>query len=255
MDGTTRERRAAAQRWFSEPGRRRVSRTYDDRETAASRWLCLEVALAQLGREPARVLDVGCGDGDGLVLAARRCPEAALTGLDPEPVEPPAELAGRDVAVVGGSAEAPPEAVSARGPFDLVLAHLCWALWPDPEAGLRATADLLAPAGLLYVVDVDGAPEAAPALLQTARDEDERAYLIDQHAASLRADEAAAIAARLGPGLRADVTRGGLGGRALGSPEALDLLGRAGVREALDAFPPGPAGLEDTVYHLRVRRD
>jgi len=251
-----RRRRARAQTWFADPALRAISRVYDDRETAASRRLSLEIALVDLGRPPGAVLDVGCGDGAQLVQAAERFPGARITGVDPETdlALPPALPAGADVRVVEGTAEDPGDETVARGPYDLVLVHLNWALWDDPAAGLARLAGLLAPGGLLYLVDVDGAPDAVEVLLRTAATEDESAYLRDQAAASFARDEAAAVVAALPPDVEGDVLPGGLGGAPLRSAAAGRYLGVREVRDALQAFAGAAEGGEQTVYHVRVRR-
>lgn len=256
-------RRAArrrAQAWFTDPALVPISSAYDRRETPASRRLALEVALADLGRSPGAILDLGSGDGEGLALAARRCPGARLTGVDPSPhatfdTAAIAALAGRDVVIARATAEDVGAEVRCRGPFDLVLAHLNWALWEEPAAGLRAVASLLAPGGLVYVVDVEGSASAAGALQATAQTSEEARYLADQSAASFLADEVDGLLGPVDPEFTVDVRRGGLGGHGFSSPRAGELARTEGVREALRAFPPAASpAAADAVLHVRVRR-
>jgi len=220
--------RGAAQAWYTEPERRRVARAVDSRLSRIARRLAFEVALDRLDREPERVLDAGCGDGEGLEDLRARLPDATLIGLEPEPGM--AALAeqrlGDDVLVVRDAA----------GPgrlgwvnADLVLCHLTLALWDEPVAGLQGMAEALAPAGLLYVVDLAGDALAEPAvraaLLSAARTDPERRFLEAQADASYTSAEIAQLC-RLAGLHAADVAVGGLGGAAIEGPTARSLYAR-----------------------------
>jgi ubiquinone/menaquinone biosynthesis C-methylase UbiE len=45
--------------------------------------LALAAAVLQVGRGPERILEIGCGDGDGVFFLAREFPSARVRGLDP----------------------------------------------------------------------------------------------------------------------------------------------------------------------------
>lgn len=100
------------------------------------------------------VVDIGCGPGTAVRVAARRC--AGATGIDPTPLM---LRLGRwltairrvpNAALVGGSAEALPLPDS--------TATVAWALsslhhWTDRAAGLAEARRILAPAGRILLVE------------------------------------------------------------------------------------------------------
>ncbi|MFC0552182.1 class I SAM-dependent methyltransferase [Planotetraspora thailandica] len=102
---------------------------------------------------PARVLDVGCGQGtQALRMAARG---HRVTALDSS-----RELLARltaaltpdlDVEVVHGSAEELP-----AGPFDVVMCHGVLMYFDDPEPVIRSIADATAPGGLVSLLVRNG---------------------------------------------------------------------------------------------------
>jgi ubiquinone/menaquinone biosynthesis C-methylase UbiE len=109
------------------------------------------VAAPQPGE---RVLDVGTGRGAALWPAAEAVgPTGHVTALDlsARMVAATADEARRRglgwVEVVRDDAAEP----SAPGPFDVVLSSLVLFFLPDPGAGVRAWADLLAPGGRMAV--------------------------------------------------------------------------------------------------------
>jgi len=247
-----RRRRAAA--WFTDPGLRETSRRFDSAYTREARRLFHEVALHRLGRAPARVLDVGCGDGEGLADLARRLPGAELVGIDPSSDEVRRARARTGVRVEQAGAEALPAGL---GRFDLVLCHLNFGLWERPVDGLRGMAAAAAPGGLVYVLDLAGdTPADVRALLLDQLEGAERAYLADQLAASLTAGEVADLAERAGlpdpvllpgvsaglPGRPEDVGRAMAGNPALA--RAARRAGRAGLRTPRAA---------ESVLHLTFR--
>ncbi|GAA2834813.1 hypothetical protein GCM10010452_73870 [Crossiella cryophila] len=230
--------RRHAQRWFTDPGLSPVSTTYDQRETMISACVALSVGISELGRTPDRVLDVGCGGGTMLEIAAKQLPDSALFGLDPH--RPSIEAARTRLADTGAelfalaAGELPGSAAAARiGQADLVLVHLCLGLWTDPVTELAAVLDLLAPGGLCYVVDLIRPAALDPATLDpflaAAATEAERDYLRDQVTASLSATEAAELAEQLTAvaGVTAEIRTGDFNGFATGDPAtaiALHLL-------------------------------
>lgn len=253
--------RERARGWFKYPVRSRVSSRYDERETATSRSLCLEVGLALCGRPPSRLLDVGCGGGALLERAREVLPEAELAGVDP--VEPAIAAAERRFGGDPGillsvmAAEDLARQKDRFGHFDLILVHLSLALWNDPLQGLTRLTEMLAPGGTCYVVDLlrpeswDGKtiPEG-----MGAADEEERDYLRDQLAASLAMEEFRGIAdetarrtgtrARYG-GAGSAVIRRGRPRRAGSGP---DHRGSPGFSPP--AVPRSPEAVRSTAWHI-----
>jgi SAM-dependent methyltransferase len=108
----------------------------------------LEAALDSLHGPPARVLDIGTGTGRAAAAAARRFPEANVTGVDlseemvriaGENLDP--ELAGRVTFALGDASAVPFDDAS----FDLVI-HL------NVPVFFGETARLLRPGGHAIVV-------------------------------------------------------------------------------------------------------
>jgi len=117
--------------------------------------------LDRAGPRPgARVLEIGCGTGNLLLLAKRRCPDADLAGLDPDPAalwraRRKADRAGLAVRLDRGFAADLPYPDES---MDLVLSafmlhHLEQADVPRALAEVRR---VLRPGGQLHVVDVAG---------------------------------------------------------------------------------------------------
>lgn len=230
-------RRARAASWFEEPERRAVSLDFDAAYTADARTLFHEVALHRLGRAPRRVLDVGCGDGEGLEALACRVPDPELGGIDVSAVE--VARARRRVAdrIEHMAAE---ELPGRLGRFDLVLCHLNLGLWEDPVAGLRGMARTLAPGGLAYVLDLWGdTPLPVRAALLARVHGLEREYLRDQLDASLGRGEVDQLVSRAGLE-HAEVLDGATAGLG-GSPEE---VGLAMAREPRLARAARRAGVE-----------
>jgi len=106
------------------------------------------VALANLS--PAdRFLDIGCGPGAALEEALKT--GANVAGVDPSPAmvaKAKKRAAGADVKV--GSAEDLP---FPDGHFTVVINVLSFHHWADRETGLKEILRVLAPGGLLHVVE------------------------------------------------------------------------------------------------------
>ncbi len=110
----------------------------------------LDIA-AGLAPSPTAILDVGCGTGALLRMAAQRFPAATRTGIDP------AER------MIEGATQADPTArlhVAAAerlpfddGAFDLVLSTNSFHNWSDQSAGIAEIGRVLAEDGALVLVD------------------------------------------------------------------------------------------------------
>ncbi|HEX3778734.1 MAG TPA: class I SAM-dependent methyltransferase [Pseudonocardiaceae bacterium] len=114
---------------------------------------------ARLVAAPVAVLDVGCGTGSLLRMAAERFPDAACTGVDP---------AARMIAVAERTAReapagqlrrmgfrcAPAEALPfADREFDLVVSTDSFHNWTDQATGIAEIGRVLVPGGHLVLVD------------------------------------------------------------------------------------------------------
>ncbi|WP_147116192.1 class I SAM-dependent methyltransferase, partial [Pseudonocardia sulfidoxydans] len=116
--------------------------------------------LVQAGIEPGtRVLEIGCGTGNLVLLAAGAEPGAVITGIDPDPeaiawARRKAARAGSAVALQEGFAE---EIPMADGSVDRVLSSfmLHHVSAPDRVLALREARRVLAPGGRLHLVDID----------------------------------------------------------------------------------------------------
>ncbi|MGH3714078.1 MAG: class I SAM-dependent methyltransferase [Micromonosporaceae bacterium] len=95
----------------------------------------------QLPAAPARVLEVGCGPYGGFVPALREAGYRAV-GVDPEAPD------GDDFRQVSFEEYDPPHA------YDAVIACLSLHHVPDPEAAAAKLAELLAPDGVVVVVEL-----------------------------------------------------------------------------------------------------
>ncbi len=109
--------------------------------------------------EGGSVLEIGCGTGRNLVLAARRYPSARLHGLDISAemlASAEASLAGfRDRVTLarGDAAGFDPAAAFGRPAFDRVFLSYTLSMIPPWREALAHAATLVAPGGSLHVVD------------------------------------------------------------------------------------------------------
>ena len=107
-----------------------------------------------LAPDPGQVLDVGCGTGGFLRIAAGRFPAARLTGVDPSEVmlahAVSANPAGSRLTFVHAPAEALP---FADGAFDLAVSTMSFHHWADQAKGLSEIARVLRPGAALLLAD------------------------------------------------------------------------------------------------------
>jgi ubiquinone/menaquinone biosynthesis C-methylase UbiE len=116
-------------------------------------------------RQGHRVLEIGCGTGNLVIMAAGLHPDAEITGLDPDPralARARRKAARRDRAVRldQGFAESLPYA---DGSFDRVLSSFMFHhLEPDAKAAaLREARRVLSPGGSFHLMDAGGAIAAS----------------------------------------------------------------------------------------------
>jgi SAM-dependent methyltransferase len=124
-------------------------------------------------RAGCRVLEIGCGPGNLLLLAKRRCPDAEVTGLDPDPAA--LRLARRKAGRAGLAVQLD-RGFAADLPYpdasvDVVLsAFMLHHLEPaDLPRALAEVRRVLRPGGALHVVDVVGGHHAHGPLRWLAR--------------------------------------------------------------------------------------
>lgn len=110
----------------------------------------LDIA-ARLMPDPRAILDVGCGTGALLRMAADRFPYATRTGIDPaERMIEVAATADPAARFVVAAAERLPFDDDA---FDLVVSTNSFHNWPDQPAGIAEIGRVLAAGGALVLVD------------------------------------------------------------------------------------------------------
>ena len=110
--------------------------------------------VEMLAPDSEQILDVGCGTGGFLRIAAGRFPAARLTGVDPSEVmlahAVAANPAGNRLTFVHAPAEALP---FADGTFDLAVSTMSFHHWADQAKGLSEIARVLHPGAALLLAD------------------------------------------------------------------------------------------------------
>lgn len=111
---------------------------------------------ARLGRDGARVADVGCGVGWSAIAIARSYPGVTVDGFDPDS---PSIFAARGNAIKAGVADrvhfavADAAAMVPDRPYDAVFAFECLHDLPDPVGILTAMRRLAGCHGIVIVID------------------------------------------------------------------------------------------------------
>jgi ubiquinone/menaquinone biosynthesis C-methylase UbiE len=127
--------------------------------------------VAQAGIEPGTtVVEIGCGTGNVLALAARVYPDVVVIGLDPDPealaiAARKTQRAGLAVRLDRGYADRLPYA---DGSVDRVLSSFMLHHLPPAEqqAALREAHRVLAPGGRLHLLDFAGGRPTRPRVLR-----------------------------------------------------------------------------------------
>lgn len=115
------------------------------------------------------VLELGCGTGRNLLLAARRYPQARFYGIDISEAmlatarrNIGAEKAASRIALAAGDATAfDPEELFERAMFDRIYFSYALSMIPDWEKAIAMAVDSIAIGGSLHIVDF-GAQENLP---------------------------------------------------------------------------------------------
>ena len=137
-------------------------------------------------RPGSAVLELGCGTGRNIALAARRFPQARFFGLDisaqmlatAEASFARAGLAGKERLAQADATDFDPRALFGRDRFDRVYISYSLSMIPDWQACIRQALGVLAPGGSLHVVDF-GSQERLPRWFKAAL----RAWLAKFHVA------------------------------------------------------------------------
>jgi ubiquinone/menaquinone biosynthesis C-methylase UbiE len=110
------------------------------------------LALVPDGANLASILDIGCGTGRLLRKAARKWPQAGLTGVDPAKgmIEQAEKLTPGATFHLGQAESLPLEEAA----FDLVLSTMSFHHWQDQAQGFRQVARVLRPGGYFVLVDL-----------------------------------------------------------------------------------------------------
>ncbi|MEV0648093.1 class I SAM-dependent methyltransferase [Phytomonospora sp. NPDC050363] len=125
------------------------------------------VASLPVEADPRTIVDLGCGTGTGALALLRRFPNARVTAVDSSPAhldrlrhKAADEGVAEHVDIVEADLDAPewPD----LGTPELVWASASLHHFGDPDRALRQVHELLAPGGLLAVVELAGFPRFLP---------------------------------------------------------------------------------------------
>ena len=173
--------------------------------------------VAQAGIEPGgTVVEIGCGTGNVLALAARVVPDATVIGLDPDAdalalADRKLRRAGLTVRLDRGYADRLPYADAS---VDRVLsAFMLHHLPPDEQqAALREVHRVLVPGGRLHLLDFDGGRPSPPRALRLLH----RGHARTHAHVHAEVHDAAAVTVALSEAGFADVAQSGHGTTAFG---------------------------------------
>lgn len=132
------------------------------------------------------VLELGCGTGRNIALAARRFPEAQFFGLDisaqmlatAEAALARTPVAGKVRLAQADATDFDPQVLFGRNRFDRVYISYSLSMIPGWQACVRQALGVLAPGGSLHIVDF-GSQERLPGWFKAAL----RAWLARFHVA------------------------------------------------------------------------
>lgn len=124
-------------------------------------------------RSGARILEIGCGTGRNLILAARKYPTVRLYGIDVSNemlasathAIARAGLAGRVSVAQADAATLDPAKLFGTAAFERVFISYTLSMIPDWTAVLDRAVAILAPGGELHIVDFGG-QERLPAVFR-----------------------------------------------------------------------------------------
>ncbi len=214
----------AANHWFQTRQGSAVYDTFQAEYLATTRQVFLEVALHKLARPPRRILDVGCGGGEGLAYLSKRLPDAELHGIDPE-----AAMLDRAHELIGERCHLQQASLleydASRRTFDLIVSYSTFRFWNRPAACLTRAYALLSPTGLGYMADIrrDVDENVQRELMSRMLSDDHRTFLASQMESAYRVGEVRLILEEAGMDPSA-LHVGGLAGFGPRSREAFELL-------------------------------
>lgn len=184
--------RKDARDWFINNSKRNVSLKYDDRETHDIQKLSIETFLAYykslFNNYPNKILDIGCGKGETFEYLQNRVQgDLKLVGIDSSDKSiKEARNKNIDAFFIRGNIEEMSFNNFIVNDFDVIFIHLCFSLFMYPYSIILNLIKLMSNNSLIYIVDLN--PKDSELALETAKDNFEKKYLIDQYKASLSKD-------------------------------------------------------------------
>lgn len=259
MSNTRAESVSVANNWFHTKHGSTVYNEFQAEYLATTRRVFLEVAIQKLGREPRRILDVGCGGGDGLAYLAQCLPDAELHGIDPEAAM--LDLAQAHIGKRCYLQQASLLDYNAEAHiFDLIVSYSTFRFWVEPVACLARIRTLLAPNGLGYLLDLhrDIDESVRSELISRMRSDEHRTFLASQIDSSYKIDEVRAILKEAGIA-PSDLQIGGFAGYEPRSREAFEML-QKNERLAEIIFALHRSGFkydqgQESVFYLTIKNE